>query len=35
MVNLSKRAVKIHEKLLEAFGNPTWRSYDDDQKIRP
>ncbi|HEY9152932.1 MAG TPA: endonuclease III [Anaerolineales bacterium] len=26
MSNLSKRAVKIHEKLLEAFGNPTWRN---------
>jgi endonuclease III len=26
MSNLSKRALKIHEKLLEAFGNPTWRN---------
>ena len=26
MSTLSKRAVKVHEKLLEAFGNPTWRS---------
>ncbi|MFZ1042923.1 MAG: endonuclease III [Anaerolineales bacterium] len=26
MNNLSKRALKIHEKLLEAFGNPTWRN---------
>jgi endonuclease III len=26
MSNLSKRAVKVHEKLLEAFGNPTWRN---------
>ena len=24
MSTLSKRALKIHEKLLEAFGNPTW-----------
>ena len=23
---LSKRALKIHEKLLEAFGEPTWRN---------
>jgi endonuclease-3 len=23
---LSKRAVKIHERLLEAFGEPTWRN---------
>jgi endonuclease III len=26
MSNLSKRALKIHEKLLVAFGNPTWRN---------
>ena len=26
MSTLSKRAVKVHEKLLEAFGNPTWRN---------
>ena len=26
MPDLSKRAVKIHEKLLEAFGDPTWRN---------
>ena len=26
MPTLSKRALKIHEKLLEAFGNPTWRN---------
>ena len=26
MNSLSKRALKIHEKLLEAFGNPTWRN---------
>jgi len=26
MSNLSSRAFKIHEKLLEAFGNPTWRN---------
>ncbi len=26
MANLSKRALKIHEKLLEAFGQPTWRN---------
>ncbi len=26
MPNLSKRAIKVHEKLLEAFGNPTWRN---------
>jgi endonuclease-3 len=24
--NLSKRAIKIHEKLLEAFGEPVWRN---------
>src|SRR5574341_901288 len=23
---LAKRALKIHEKLLEAFGSPTWRN---------
>jgi endonuclease III len=26
MNSLSKRALKIHEKLLEAFGDPTWRN---------
>ncbi len=26
MSNLSKRAVKVHEKLLEVFGEPTWRN---------
>lgn len=26
MSDLKKRALKIHEKLLEAFGNPTWRN---------
>jgi endonuclease-3 len=26
MKNLQKRAVKIHEKLLEAFGDPLWRN---------
>ncbi|MBI3739683.1 MAG: endonuclease III [Chloroflexi bacterium] len=26
MSNLSKRAIKIHEKLLGAFGDPTWRN---------
>jgi endonuclease III len=26
MPTLSKRATKIHEKLLEAFGQPTWRN---------
>jgi len=26
MANLARRALKIHEKLLEAFGNPTWRN---------
>jgi endonuclease-3 len=26
MTNPSKRAVQIHEKLLEAFGEPTWRN---------
>ena len=26
MPRLSQRALKIHEKLLEAFGNPTWRN---------
>ena len=26
MSTLSKRALKIHEKLLEAFGEPTWRN---------
>ena len=26
MNNLSKRALKIHEKLLEAFGEPIWRN---------
>ncbi len=26
MPNLSKRALKVHEKLLEAFGEPTWRN---------
>lgn len=26
MKNLSKRALKIREKLLEAFGNPAWRN---------
>ena len=26
MNSLSKRAVKVHEKLLEAYGNPTWRN---------
>ncbi len=26
MVNLSKRAIKIHETLLKAFGEPTWRN---------
>ncbi len=24
--NLSKRALKVHEKLLETFGEPTWRN---------
>jgi endonuclease-3 len=24
--NLSRRALKVHEKLLEAFGQPTWRT---------
>lgn len=24
--NLSKRALKVHNKLLEAFGEPTWRN---------
>ncbi len=24
--DLSKRAIKVHEKLLEAFGEPTWRT---------
>jgi endonuclease-3 len=26
MPNLAKRALKIHEKLLQAFGDPTWRN---------
>ncbi len=26
MSDLARRAVKIHEKLLEAFGEPTWRN---------
>jgi endonuclease-3 len=26
MDNLSRRAVKVHEKLLEAFGEPVWRN---------
>ena len=26
MNNLSKRALKVHEKLLEAFGEPIWRN---------
>src|SRR6185503_8210028 len=26
MSNLKKRALKIHEKLLEAFGEPVWRN---------
>lgn len=26
MSNLKKRAVKIHEKLLQAFGEPVWRN---------
>jgi endonuclease III len=26
MSNLSKRALKVHEKLLEAFGEPIWRN---------
>lgn len=26
MADLTGRAIKIHEKLLEAFGNPTWRN---------
>jgi len=26
MANLKKRAIKIHETLLEAFGEPTWRN---------
>jgi endonuclease-3 len=26
MSSLSKRALKVHEKLLEAYGNPTWRN---------
>jgi endonuclease-3 len=26
MSTLSKRAIKIHEKLLEAFGEPVWRN---------
>ncbi|OGO27288.1 MAG: hypothetical protein A2W33_01270 [Chloroflexi bacterium RBG_16_52_11] len=25
MANLSKRALKIHQKLIEAYGQPTWR----------
>ncbi len=25
-INLSRRALKVHEKLLEAFGQPTWRT---------
>jgi endonuclease-3 len=24
--NLSRRAIQVHEKLLEAFGQPTWRT---------
>src|SRR5689334_17232969 len=26
MKNLQKRAIKIHEKLLDAFGDPLWRN---------
>src|SRR3990170_594032 len=26
MNNLKKRALKVHEKLLEAFGEPIWRN---------
>lgn len=26
MKQLSQRALKVHEKLLEVFGNPTWRN---------
>jgi len=26
MPNLAKRALKIHERLLEVYGNPTWRN---------
>ena len=26
MPDLKKRAVAIHEKLLEAFGEPVWRT---------
>ena len=26
MTNLSKKALKVHKKLIEAFGEPTWRN---------